>query len=41
VGRSNEEPALVVGEWSVLEQLEAEFLREELQGFVVVAYDKG
>ncbi len=36
-GRSDEEPALVAGERSVLKQAEAEFLGEELDGFIVIA----
>jgi hypothetical protein len=41
IGRSNEEPAFVVGKGSVLEQAEAEFLRVELESFVVVADNEG
>jgi hypothetical protein len=39
-GRSDEEPSFVVGEWSVLEEVEAEFLGVELEGFVVVPYEQ-
>jgi hypothetical protein len=39
--RSDEDPALVVGERSVLEQVEAEFLRVELKSLIVVANDEG
>jgi len=41
IGRSDQEPALVAGEWSVLKKLEAEFLGVELESFIVVADDEG
>ena len=37
IGGSDQEPALVAGERGVLEAVEAEFLREEFEGFVVIA----
>jgi hypothetical protein len=40
IGRGDEEPAFVAGERSVLEELEAEFLGVELQGFVVISDDE-
>ena len=41
IGRSDEEPAFVAGEGSVLEEVEAEFFGVELQGFVVIANNEG
>jgi hypothetical protein len=41
IGWSDEEPAFVPGERGVLNQVEAEFVRVELQGFVVIADDEG
>ena len=38
---SDENPTLVVGEWSVLEEVEAEFLGVELESLIVVADDNG
>ena len=40
IGGSDQEPALVAGERGVLEAVEAEFLREEFEGLVVIADDK-
>ena len=37
IGGSDQEPALVAGERGVLEAVEAEFLREEFEGLVVIA----
>src|SRR5580704_2062004 len=39
--RSDEDPAFVVGERSVLEQLEAEFLGIKLKSLIIVANDDG
>jgi hypothetical protein len=41
IRRSDENPTLVIGEGNVLEQLEAEFLGVEGEGFVVIADDDG
>jgi hypothetical protein len=37
---SDEKPAFFVGKRSVLQQVEAEFLCVELQGFVIISYEK-
>jgi hypothetical protein len=41
IGGSDEEPTFVVGEWSVLEQVEPEFLGVELESLIIVADDDG
>ena len=41
IGRSDEEPAFVAGKRSVLEEVEAEFLRVEPESFVIVADNEG